>query len=105
VLNVKPKEKLCVALVGVGLAGLAVAAATWSGVLLAAALGCLGAVVALNIELYRYLSRGRGAGFALAVVPLHLTYYAVSGLSFLVGHIAHRLARSSTALPPALDDA
>ena len=47
-----------------------------------------------NLELYGYLSRGRGPVFAVAVVPLHLIYYFTSGLAFALGHVGHRLGRT-----------
>ena len=91
-LNVKPKEKVCVALVGLGLAGLFAGALAGSLPIVAAGLACLAIVVLLNLELYRYLSRGRGLRFAAAVAPLHMTYYLTSGIAYIAGHIAHRLA-------------
>lgn len=91
-LNVSPKEKSCVALVGAGLTLAVVAAVIRSWPLLAGAAACLATVVALNLGLYRYLSRGRGLRFALGVVPLHLMYYVTSGLAFVAGHLAYRLA-------------
>ncbi|HET9947657.1 MAG TPA: glycosyltransferase family A protein [Longimicrobiales bacterium] len=90
-LNVRPREKLCVALVGLALLALVVSAVFGSLWALVLALAALGVVAALNARLYAYLSRGRGIGFRLAVVPLHLLYYVTSGLAFLLGHAAHRL--------------
>ena len=95
VLNVKPMEKLCVALVGLSLATLAVAAFVGSPVLALVGIASVAVAVALNLPLYRYMSRGRGVGFALAVIPLHLGYYVTSGLSFIAGHVAHRIAPTS----------
>ena len=46
-------------------------------------------IIALNVDLYRFMYRGRGVGFLLAVIPLHLTYYFVSGLAVVLGHLAH----------------
>lgn len=94
-LNVKPKEKLCVALVGLGLAGLAVGPWARSWLITSIGLACLAVVVLLNLELYRYLARGRGLRFAVAVAPLHLTYYVTSGIAYIAGHIAHRLSPPS----------
>jgi len=113
ILNVKPKEKLCVALVGIAIVLVGVAGVLRRPSLLLAATASLAVVVGLNLPLYRYLSRGRSLGFALGVVPLHLIYYVTSGLSFILGHIAHRLspqpARGSAtrglALESRLDDA
>lgn len=91
VLNVAAKEKICVALVGAFLAVLAAAAVLTSPVLLLVALVCVTIVVLWNVDLYRYLARGRGVGFGLAVVPLHLLYYVTSGMAFLFGQALHRL--------------
>ncbi|MEQ1857439.1 MAG: glycosyltransferase family A protein [Longimicrobiales bacterium] len=89
-LNVSPREKIAVALVGLGLVSLAAAPFFGVPALVVAALALL-TVVAMNLRLYRYLARGRGVGFGLGVVPLHMLYYVVSGLAFALGHAAHRL--------------
>jgi glycosyltransferase involved in cell wall biosynthesis len=90
-LNVRPREKIAVALVGLGLAALA-AAPLWGWRAAAVGVASLLVVVAMNLGLYRYLARGRGLLFGLGVVPLHLLYYVTSGLAFVLGHLAHRLA-------------
>lgn len=91
-LNVKAKEKLCVALVGLGLACLAVGAVLGRPLVLVSGAASLLIVVVWNLALYRYLSRGRGAVFAVAVVPLHLLYYVTSGVAFATGQVLHRIA-------------
>jgi GT2 family glycosyltransferase len=91
-LNVKAKEKVCVALVGLALVLLTASAVTLSWPLLLAAVACVAVVVSLNLELYAYLSRGRGIRFALAVAPLHIIYYFTSGLAFALGHVVHRIS-------------
>lgn len=96
-LNVKPREKLCVALVGAGLLAAAAAMGLRSWTWLAVSVALLAIVAALNLELYRYLSRGRGVLFGIAVVPLHLVYYLTSGISFTLGAAAHHLERLSGA--------
>jgi GT2 family glycosyltransferase len=90
-LNVSPKEKLAVALVGVGLVSLTTAPFLGQRALLVGGAALL-TVVAMNLGLYRYLARGRGLAFGLGVIPLHLLYYVTSGLAFVLGHVAHRLA-------------
>ena len=89
-LNVSPKEKLAVALVGLGLASLAASAFLGRNAAVVGLVALL-VVVAMNLGLYRYLARGRGLAFGLGVVPLHLLYYVTSGLAFVLGHVAHRL--------------
>lgn len=96
-LNVKPREKLCVALVGVSLIAAAAALLLGSWLWLAVGGALLVTVAALNLELYRYLSRGRGVLFGIAVVPLHIVYYLTSGISFALGVAAHHLERLSGA--------
>jgi glycosyltransferase involved in cell wall biosynthesis len=92
-LNVKPKEKVCVGLLGLACVTpvLALPVGRW------AVLGLiplfLGTILALNVDLYRFMYRGRGLRFLLAVIPLHLAYYFVSGLAAVLGHVAHWLGR------------
>ncbi len=90
-LNVVKREKACVALMG-----MSVLAAVWALARLSwvpkAALALLWAViVALNLDLYRFMSRCHGKSFALAVVPLHFAYLLTSGFSVILGYAAHRL--------------
>jgi glycosyltransferase involved in cell wall biosynthesis len=91
-LNISPREKVCVALVGLGLVLLFAAVLFRAGALLFAGVAALVVVIALNLSMYRYMSRGRGIRFALVVVPLHLLYYVTGGLAYALGHAAHRLA-------------
>lgn len=93
-LNVSPREKLCVALVGAAILAGGVGLATGRWVWLLATAGLLALVVVLNIELYRYLARGRGVRFAGSVIPLHLLYYLTSGLAYAIGNVVHRLDRT-----------
>lgn len=91
-LNVSRREKICVGLVVAGLALLLAAALFRSRAAGFAGAAALGIVVALNLSMYRYMSRGRGFRFALAVVPLHMLYYMTSGLAYVLGHAAYRFA-------------
>ena len=88
-LNVKTKEKVCVTLVGVACTTpvLALSLGRWEVLGLIPVL--LVTITALNADLYRFMYRGRGVGFLLAAIPLHLTYYFVSGLAAVLGHLAH----------------
>ena len=95
-LNISPREKICVALVGVGLASLVGSALLQSSVGALVGVAALALVIALNLSMYRYMSRGRGLRFALAVVPLHLMYYVTGGLAYTLGHVAHRLSPTTT---------
>lgn len=79
-LNLTLVQRLSVALVGAALAA-TVLAIRWPALVVAAGLA-LAAVVLLNRDFYLFLARRRGAGFALASIPLHLLYFLCSGLGF-----------------------
>ena len=68
-------------------AGLAlVMRAPW---LAATALGMLLLLVAMNLGTYAWFARERGIGFTLAVIPLHLLYYAQNAVAAAVGILQH----------------
>lgn len=54
-----------------------------------AGLGCLVAIVLINLPLFRFLGRVRNPQFAVAAVPLHLTYFLSAGIAFGVGSVMH----------------
>lgn len=78
-LNVKRSEKVLTLLTAVGLVLLIVALITreWSYALFA--LVCFVAIVAANFRLLSWFAGERGVAFAIAVVPLRLLFYVVSG--------------------------
>jgi uncharacterized membrane protein YphA (DoxX/SURF4 family) len=78
-LNVKRSEKVLTLLTAVGLALVVVGLVTrqWSYGLLGVA--CLVAVAAANSRLLSWFAGERGGAFAVAVIPLRLLFYAVSG--------------------------
>lgn len=80
-LNLKRSQRVSVALVllATGLLPLAL----WKVGLLVVPLVALVTVVALNRTLFAFLWKERGLGFAIGCVPLHLLYFAYSGLSYL----------------------
>jgi hypothetical protein len=88
-LNVTSKEKVCVSLVGGAVLTplLALLLSRWE--LLGLIPIFLATIIALNVDLYRFMYRGRGVGFLAASIALHLTYYFVSGLAVVLGHLAH----------------
>ena len=94
-LNVSRSQQLSVAATGLGGLGL-LAAFIWP-ILGLITLASLAAVVGLNAGFYRFLSRTRGALFAVAAIPLHLIYFTCCGVSVLIAlgiwHLAprHRL--------------
>jgi glycosyltransferase involved in cell wall biosynthesis len=84
-LNLKWTEKLNTILVWGGLT-LLVAAAWWqSWLALAAALICPTIVVLFNLPMLGFFLRVRGPVFALRVIPVHLMYYFLNGISFGAG--------------------
>jgi hypothetical protein len=90
-LNLRLREKVLTALVGVALAALAVAAVwrtPWA--LLIAGLAIV-TVILGNLPLYRFLRRAAGLPFALGSVPLHFGYYIVSGLAVVCANVLHHL--------------
>jgi glycosyltransferase involved in cell wall biosynthesis len=94
-LNVRPEQKVCVALTG--LAVLALLAAPWLPWLLGFVAAVPAAVVALNRSFYGFLARKRGLAFAAGSVPLHLLYYGCCGVSVVLALALWHL----TALAPA----
>lgn len=100
-LNVKPIQQVCVAITGLVL--LALAGAPWhAGAAAVAALGCL-AIVWFNREFYRFLAQRRGLGFAIAALPVHLTYFTCCGVSVLIAlfqwHVLSRFSNSVAGVP------
>jgi glycosyltransferase involved in cell wall biosynthesis len=81
-LNVKPVQRLCVAITGVIL--MALASLPWNS--RSAVVAALGStlIVWLNRDFYGFLARRRGADFALMSLPVHLLYFSCCGLSVLI---------------------
>jgi hypothetical protein len=91
VLNIRPSEKICTALAGVGWLMLGTAALLGS-LLPLVALPVIGLVIGLlNREFYQFIGRERGYRFALGMLPLHLMYYAINVVSVMMGWTLHML--------------
>jgi GT2 family glycosyltransferase len=90
-LNLRVVEKLCTALVGIACVMLGAAAVLTNAWLLLGALAALIGVVLLQWRFYRYLQKRRSVIFALQVIPIHMLFYVVSGLSVFSGWILHKL--------------
>ncbi|MEE8362050.1 MAG: glycosyltransferase family 2 protein [Gemmatimonadales bacterium] len=88
-LNLKTREKLKTALVG--LASLTVLLAAWQRSLLWLAISglLLGCVVLANMHLYRFFYRHGGWRLALATVPLNLLYYVINTVAAAWGWVLH----------------
>jgi hypothetical protein len=81
-LNTRATERASVALVGLGVLGLA--AAPLDRRAAAAALTAIGGAALLNLPFYRFLGRARSPLFAVQSVPLHLLYFACAGSGLLL---------------------
>ena len=55
------------------------------------ALGCVTVVIMLNLPLWGFFARVRGPMFAVLVMPAHLMYYLLNGISFGVGLLLQNL--------------
>jgi glycosyltransferase involved in cell wall biosynthesis len=84
-LNVKPTQRLSVALTGLVLSALATLPWNPAGAVIAGLAGA--AIVWLNRDFYRFLGRSRGTGFAIASMPVHLLYFISCGLSVLLAFL------------------
>ncbi len=84
-LNLRWTEKLNVVLVWAGLLLLGAAAWQRSLPLLAVGLLCPLLVLAFSLPLLGFFLRVRGPIFALRVIPVHLMYYFLNGISFAFG--------------------
>ncbi len=97
-LNIRPSQKISVALTGLTIL-LAMAATLWPLLAWAIPLAVAG-VVGLNLDFYCFLANRRGLGFAALSVPLHLVYFCCCGASVLIasvyGSVLNARAASAT---------
>jgi hypothetical protein len=84
-LNLRWSEKLNTVLVWGSLVLFATAAWQRSWLLVGLGLLCPLIVVLFNVPMLRFFLRIRGPVFALRVIPVHLMYYFLNGISFGVG--------------------
>jgi glycosyltransferase involved in cell wall biosynthesis len=89
-LNLRWTERLNTALVWLAAITIIVAAIMRKPWLAAAAPVLVMPVIALNWRLWVYMARLRGSLFAIAIIPLHLMYYGLNGVSFLLGLLLHQ---------------
>lgn len=88
-LNLGLRERICTALTWLALLGLLAAALLRDARWAVAAAVLVGAVLVTNLPLYGFFRRRRGLLFALGVVPLHLAYYILNGVSVLTAVVLH----------------
>ena len=90
-LNLRWTEKLSTILVW-GAVALVVSVPimrSWTPLWVAA--GCVAIVLLLNLPLWVFFARVRGPVFAVLVMPAHLMYYLINGISFGVGLLLQHL--------------
>ncbi len=88
-LNLRRIEKAKTALVGFAIAFVVLAWLMGDTRWLIGSGALVLAVMAGSADLYACFARVRGLRFALAVIPLHLLYYATNGLSVCLGWLIH----------------
>ena len=90
-LSLRWTEKVSTVLIWLGALGLLLAA--WERSLPIAGISLLGplAVLVINRELFGFFVRVRGPIFALRVIPMHLLYYILNGISFGVGLLLQQM--------------
>jgi cellulose synthase/poly-beta-1,6-N-acetylglucosamine synthase-like glycosyltransferase len=90
-LNLRWTEKLNTVLVWLAL--LLAGAVIWTRrpTLGIASLVCVAIVIALNVSLWRFFIRVRGVWFTIRVIPAHLMYYLMNGVSFGTGLLLQHL--------------
>jgi len=84
-LSLRWTEKLSTVLTWIGLLG--VLASLWFRSPLLAGVSLVGplTVLFINYDLFAFFARVRGLFFALRVIPMHLLYYILNGISFGIG--------------------
>ena len=90
-LNLRWSEKLNTVLVWLALALLIGAPLVRSLTPIWVAAGCVAVVIVLNHQLWAFFARVRGPFFAVLVMPAHLMYYLLNGISFGVGLLLQHL--------------
>jgi GT2 family glycosyltransferase len=102
-LNTKLELRLSVVLSYVFVA-LSAAAVIWPVAALGAGLALI-ALIALNLDYYRWFARRRGWWFAARVVPAHILHHLCNGVSFVAGTALHLVGRLGFKLPGSLPTA
>lgn len=98
-LNVRNTEKILTALVGLSIVGIVLATILRDTRWLLLALACVVGVISANLPLLRWFAARRGVSFALAVIPLRLAFYIVSGIGATWAMIVHITGRRRTSAP------
>lgn len=98
-LNLRWTEKFNTALVWLGLVLMGAALWTHSWRVLGVALLCPLVATLMNLPLLRFFLRVRGFLFMLRVIPVHLLYYLLNGISFGTGVFLQQIIGAPLANP------
>lgn len=90
-LNLKWTEKLNTVLVWLGTLSLLVSLVLFDGRVAIFGGACLAVAVLISMPLLGFFHRARGPWFAIRVIPVHLLYYLLNGISFGLGMLLHQL--------------
>ncbi|MCC6316236.1 MAG: glycosyltransferase [Gemmatimonadaceae bacterium] len=90
-LNLKWTEKLNTILVWLGTLLLGLALVMWDWRIAMPGALCLAVAVTISTPLLGFFARTRGVWFAIRVIPVHLLYYLLNGVSFGLGMLLHEL--------------
>jgi hypothetical protein len=96
-LNIGGAEKLKTALMGLACLLALAAAVTLRSSLLLVAAAPVGAIVLLNLPIYRWYAEQRGWTFAARAVPVNLLYYVINGLAVAIALGERALSRRARA--------
>jgi GT2 family glycosyltransferase len=90
-LNLRVSEKVCTAFAGLGWIAIvtALVLADWLPLLALPAIAI--GIVIINRSFYQFIARERGIRFAIAMMPLHVLYYAINVVSAMIGWALHIL--------------
>lgn len=90
-LNLRWTEKMATALTWLGLLALVASLLFLDPRWLLITAVCVSIVICCNLPLFKFFNRVRGPLFALRVVPVHLLYYVLNGISFGSGLFLHQM--------------
>jgi glycosyltransferase involved in cell wall biosynthesis len=90
-LNLRWTEKMNTVLVWIALLGVLVWPLVGGRLPVWLAAACLAIVLVSNYSLWRFFARVRGVPFAVLVMPAHVMYYLLNGISFGVGLLLQNL--------------
>lgn len=96
-LNIRWQERVKVLMAGLALAAVGASVLLLDSRLLLAAATLEMFLVLWNVPVYRWFAGQAGVKFAIAVIPLHLAYYAANAVAAAIGVARHVVRRRGTA--------